>query len=383
MASTTTSGTYGSGLIVVAAAGLAALLALVVAVGLAPGGIRPAAAGGVDPLTPARDRYEPGQTVTMIGYTDLANEGWRAAGPYHAWLRVDPAAAEADMASGATRVVHPTDVRMAPVTVKDLPPPGDVRNQRASVTFELPAELTPGHYQLALCNDPCTAGLEPLWPDTLHVGVDPDVPVVRRWPLTEPAIRWLEDDALLAVPGGADVTAADVRAGRVPAVTSGMPAPGSGPASPSGAPVLPATSARTGSAASDADAGEGRSGDGTATSPTEPGEAGVPASGDGGALAWWIATSVVVLLAGVAAVAAVTARRRRSGGRPPLDPVVVTAGPGPGPRPAATSTRPRSRSVRSARSVGSAGLAGPAGPLPAEGACDADQRHARPVRVRL
>jgi hypothetical protein len=316
----------------------------------------------------------------MIGYTHLANEDWRAAGPYHAWLRVDPAAAEADMASGATLVVHPTDVRMAPVTVEDVPPlPGDARDRRASVTFELPAELPPGNYQLALCNDPCTSGLEPLWPDTLHVGVDPEFPVVRQWPLTEPAIRWLEDDALLAAPGGAAVTAADVRAGRVPAVTSGMPTPGSSPASPSGGPVSPATSARTGIDGSDADTGEGRSGDGTGASRTEPGDTGVPAEGDGGALAWWIATSVVVLLVGVAAVAAVTARRRRTGRRPPPDLVVVTARPGPRPRPAAASTRSRSARSRSVRS------AGPAGALAAESACDPDpdKRDSRPVRVRL
>jgi hypothetical protein len=116
------------------------------------------------------------------------------------------------------------------------------------------------------------------------------------------------------------------------------------------------------------------------TDPCVAGETGAPvaSAGDGGALAWWIGTSVVVLLTGVAAVAAVTSRRR-TGRRPPPDLVVVTAGPEPRPRPPATPTRSRPGS----RSAPPLRAASPGGPLATEGAHAPDERHSRPIRVRL
>jgi hypothetical protein len=82
-------------------------LALVLAT-MAPS--HPAGAGGADWLYPARDRYEPGQTVTMIGYGGIGRADWRETGPFYAYLRVDAAAAEADSAPGppATAPVAPS-----------------------------------------------------------------------------------------------------------------------------------------------------------------------------------------------------------------------------------------------------------------------------------
>ncbi|HEX6568315.1 MAG TPA: hypothetical protein VF015_04090, partial [Acidimicrobiales bacterium] len=193
---------------------------------------RPASAGGGDWLYPARDRYEAGQTVTMIGYGLIADAAWRDKGPYYAYLRVDPGAAEAAQRSAPTATapfIHHSDLRVGHVTVEDAPPGTDQVRQpaRASVTFSRPDDLAPMAYTVVLCNDPCTAGLDYLWPEVVNVGVDPAYPIVRDWPLTDPAIRWLEDDALLAGPSG-PVTAADVRAGRVPTpppTTLGAPAP--------------------------------------------------------------------------------------------------------------------------------------------------------------
>jgi hypothetical protein len=183
----------------------------------------PAGAGGADWITAARDRYEPGQTVVMIGYGQAADDQ-QSSSPYHAWLRVDPVEAEAPEAP----ILRPTDRRVAPVVVERLAAPDRWRTHRASITFDLPADLPPAPYQVVICNEPCTtAGLGTFWPETVHVGVEPTSPVVRDWPLDEPIIRWLEDDALIRAPWGETVTAADVRAGMVEPPPSTAPAAGS------------------------------------------------------------------------------------------------------------------------------------------------------------
>lgn len=151
--------------------------------------------GGGDLLYPARDRYEPGQEVTIIGYTSKGDTTWRSAGPMYAWL--------------AGR-------RLGPAEVLDRPGLDPGRPVRVGATFRLPADLPPGAYWVEVCNADCNAHVGWLIGGNLDVGVPPSDPVLREWPLAEPAIRWLEDGALLLGPGGQQLTAADVRAGRIP-----------------------------------------------------------------------------------------------------------------------------------------------------------------------
>ena len=290
---------------------LAAAVAALVLAGLASlVAPRPAGAGGGDWMYPARDRYEPGQTVTLIGYGQVADPAWREKGPYYAYLRVDPVRAEADAARADATIyvapyIHPTDLRVGQVVVEDAAEPvmgGYWRPQRASVTFSLPDDLAPLAYPVLLCNDPCTAGLDYLWPEPVNVGVDPAYPIVRNWPLTDPAIRWLEDDALLAGPHGAPVTAADVRSGRVPtSPPQARPLP-EVTASPVTEPAGPVTEPAS---------AEPPPGTAPRTEPAADVETGQPAAeGDGGALAWWIVGEAVVLVVGCSALLHWTGRRR-------------------------------------------------------------------------
>lgn len=286
-----------------AALGLAGLATVV-----AP---HPAGAGGGDWMYPARDRYEPGQTVTLIGYGQAAEPATQEQGPYYAYLRVDPVRAEADAVraeatSGVAPYIHPTDLRVGQVVVEDAAEPatgGYWRPQRASVTFSLPEDLAPLAYTVVLCNDPCTTGFRYFWPEPVNVGVDPAFPIVRDWPLTDPAIRWLEDDALLAGPHG-PVTAADVRSGRVP---TSPPPPQPSPlpevtASPVTQPVGPVTEPAS---------AEPPPEPASRTEPAADVEAGQPATeGDGGALAWWIVGEAALLVVGSSVLLHWTGRRR-------------------------------------------------------------------------
>jgi hypothetical protein len=201
----------------------------------------PADAGGGDRLFPDRDRYEAGQQVRLVGYTQakarstfddkaLSAAHMRRNGPYYAYLRVDPGAVERDAPrDGPWPYVHPTDRRMGQVTVDELTPTAHPYSLRVSAAFRVPRDLGPGMYDVTICNEPCTTTLGWLYGSPVYVGIDPAEPIVRGWPLDDPAIRFLGDDALVAAPAceadcnGIDdwsVTAAEIRAGyRPPPVT--------------------------------------------------------------------------------------------------------------------------------------------------------------------
>ncbi|HEX6424285.1 MAG TPA: hypothetical protein VFZ79_12450 [Acidimicrobiales bacterium] len=298
----------------------AARMALVAVAGtaLATAGASPAGAGGADWMEPARDRYEPGQQVTMIGYGYGLVAGYREVarreGPFHGYLYgpVDDSGEHVGHDPGpgdGNREIGPwPGIRVGRVAVEEGVADQVWQGLRVSISFRLPDDLAPGAYWLALCNDGCHAGLGEFADSALHVGVDPPRPVVRHWPLTDPAIRWLDDGALLTDEHGRVHTAADVRAGRVPPPPAAVPAPapdgppvteaGRGAASGTGGDALPAGERR--------DAGPG-AGDPVATVAT----AGDRAAGDGVlGPAWWAAAAPAALVASVA----VAVRRRR--GRP-------------------------------------------------------------------
>lgn len=272
-------------------------------------------AGGGDWLAPARDRYEAGQQVTMIGYGGGVDATLLSRGPFYAWLRVDPAAVDADLSTSSLPEpgVHRSDLRVGEVTVDHVGVDGGGlgREHRASVTFDLPEDLPAGRYQVRFCNDPCTLGLANFSGELVHVGVDPDHPLVRDWPLTDPAIRWLEDDALLALPYGGSVTAAEVRAGSVPVpVPAPAPAPeaavpGSPPHAIAPGPPTPQPAAMADLHAAEAPAARRDLADRTAD-PAGGGD-GAP----GRANAWWIGAEVALLATAGVAGMAWSARRRR------------------------------------------------------------------------
>jgi hypothetical protein len=208
----------------------------------------PAGAGGGDWLYPDRDRYEAGQHVRLVGYTEatarsasddriLAKAELRGNGPYYAYLRVDPAAVERDAPrdGGPWPYVHPTDQRVAQVAAEEVTPVASrYYSLRVSADFRLPPGLAPGMYDVRVCNDPCTTTLGWLVGSFLYVGVDPVGSLVREWPLDDPAIRFLEDDALVSAPvceadcDGIDdssVTAAEIRAGYRPTPVAVPPEP--------------------------------------------------------------------------------------------------------------------------------------------------------------
>ena len=183
-----------------------AMAAVLTAAALVAGVSSPAAAGGGDLLDPARDRYEPGQIVTMIGYGTPPLDGavpWRET-TFHGYLR--PIADIDDPRTG---------LQVGQVVVQEVAPYGS-RSLRVSIEFRLPADLAPDTYVLDICDDPCTGTLAYFMPSQLYVGVDPEQPLVRHWPYDDPAVRWLEDDALVSGHFYQPITAADIRAGRIP-----------------------------------------------------------------------------------------------------------------------------------------------------------------------
>ena len=237
----------------------------------------------------------------------------------HAFLRVDPMAAHAERDPiAAPPFVDPSDLPVGDVVVEDSPSPDDPhswRPHRMSLTFELPPDLAPGAYEVLVCADPCTTSPGTFWPDAVHVGVDADHPVVRDWPLSEPGIRWLEDDALILTPWGQQVTAAEVRAGTVAeppaALVPAAPPPTVAALDQPTAPRSPRTAAPV-----------------TAT------------TNDGRAGAWWVAAEVAALvLGGVGAMAWDGRRRRRRGSALSSSRLVVRAGGTPVPPSDGTETR--------------------------------------------
>jgi len=280
-------------------------LAAAVAIGTVAG--QPAGAGGGDWIFPARDRYEAGQTVTMIGY-GMSVPGARERGPFYAWLRVDPGAVEAAAVLDPNLTIHASDVRVGGLALEDVPgATNPYQAQRVSITFDLPEHLADGAYSLVLCNDPCTDAPGYFMADLIHVGVDPPYPVVRSWPLTDPAIRWLEDDALLSLGDGRQVTAAEVRAGAVtePALPA-IPVPATPPA------TVAATLEPRATASDPADPGApGDEPDATDAAA----DARIGDTGDGGAAAWWVAAEAAALVVGGVAAMTWAGRRRRRSGR--------------------------------------------------------------------
>ncbi len=181
-----------------------------------------AGAGGGH-FAPVKDRYEPGGTATLVGYTGIVPPDE----VFYAYLRPfgdesPPALDDGGIYVGEL-VVRETAHR-------------DYLRLRVSITFAVPAALPPGQYELTYCVDPCTDQfLGDLAPSPLSIGVDPVRPVVRMWAPEEPEIANLAPASVLVGPGY-QTTAGALRAPPTTAATlpppAAVPAPAPVPATP-------------------------------------------------------------------------------------------------------------------------------------------------------
>ena len=179
----------------------------------------PVAAGG-SWLRPVRDRYEPGEMVTLVGYVGPGGTlGSVEDGPFLAHLRrLDvPLTAPNELAI-APFTPQPSDLPLGELVVQNTGRPGYLAF-RVSIQFRLPSDLRVGRYGVVYCNSTCTKGLSDLIGGVIFVGTDPDGPISREWPPDELEIANLEDGAVLT---GWQITARDACARPLepPATTS-------------------------------------------------------------------------------------------------------------------------------------------------------------------
>jgi hypothetical protein len=178
-------------------------------------------------LQSLRDRYEPGDEVTVVGYGCVREASGSGAGEnlvVFGYLHVMPdpcAGVDPTMScnpwglfSEGPPVEPGIGVPLGQVSLEESPHP--LRGLRASLTFRIPIDLAPGTYYIQTCGEPCVVDERayPTWPWPLYIGVDPPTgePRVHHWPLDDPAIDLLPGDALLLGPDGDEVTAAELRA---------------------------------------------------------------------------------------------------------------------------------------------------------------------------
>ena len=201
--------------------GAPALGVLVAAlVALVAGSAGPASAGG-GRLAPVQDRYEPGQTATLVGYT--GGPAAAVAGePFYSYLR------PAGEASGAGLLS--SDVYVGELVTEETGRGGYLQ-LRVSLTFDVPEDLVPGEYEVIHCDDPCSERrLGDLVASSLSIGVEPARRVIREWPRDEREVVNLPPAALLVGPDY-QITAGELRAGfarsaprPAPAVVPTLPA---------------------------------------------------------------------------------------------------------------------------------------------------------------
>ena len=163
------------------------------------------AAAGASWIRPVHDRYEPGEVVTLVGYTGGGAFGWVEDGPFFGYL----IEAEEDGAPAVGGV----RMELGELSVAETER-GGYLSLRASISFTLPVDIAPGVYHFDYCNAACNERLGDLLGGAVYVGVDPEFPISREWPLDDPEIVNLEPDALLLGPGF-EVSAGEVIAGEV------------------------------------------------------------------------------------------------------------------------------------------------------------------------
>jgi hypothetical protein len=147
------------------------------------------AAAGRSWLSPVRDRYEPGETATLVGYVGPGGTlGTVEDGPFFAYLRrLDaPLTVPNDLAM-APFAPQASDLRLGEFAVQNTGRPGYLA-YRVSIQFRLPSGLQAGRYAVIYCNATCTKGLSDLIGGVIFVGRDPDGPIQRTRRPEEPEI---------------------------------------------------------------------------------------------------------------------------------------------------------------------------------------------------
>jgi hypothetical protein len=182
----------------------------------------PAAAGGSH-IRPVRDRYEPGDTATLVGYVGPGGTlGSVEDGPFFAYLRrADVPLRIANELQMAPFTPQASDLSLGELVVQNTGRPGYLA-YRVSIQFQLPSALPAGRYGVIYCNSTCTKGLSDLIGGVIFVGTDPDGPMSREWPLDEPEIANLEHDAVLSGPGW-QTTPREARAHPLEPVATSVP----------------------------------------------------------------------------------------------------------------------------------------------------------------
>jgi hypothetical protein len=139
----------------------------------------PAAAGG-SWLRPVRERYKPGEAVTLVGYVGPGGTlGSVEDGPFFAYLRrLDLALQAPTDLPIAPFAPQPTDLRLGQL-VLERTGRTDHAAYHASIQFPLPGDLPAGRYGVSYCNATCTKGLSDLIGGVVFVGRDPDGPIIR------------------------------------------------------------------------------------------------------------------------------------------------------------------------------------------------------------
>lgn len=166
----------------------------------------PQASAGGSWLYPVQDRYEQGESVTLVGYVGGGLYGSPGAEEFFAYLFKR----EGSGSISPRAVPLPVgELQLEPVTV------GTTALYRVSITFRLPAQLSPGIYFVDYCSSACEARFGDLIGGEFHVAIDPEYPVIRGWPISEPEIANLADDATITWLGHATITAGELRERRL------------------------------------------------------------------------------------------------------------------------------------------------------------------------
>lgn len=164
----------------------------------------PASAGGswFDTVQPS---HEPGDSVTVVGYTGGGTQGWVEDGPFFGWLTGNSGFTDADIGNDPSLrwFLGPLEIHETGI--------GGYTSLRVSMSFDLPTDLEPGVYGFNYCNHDCTEQIGDLIGGTVYIGVEPDARNLN-WPAWEPEIANLPDDSVLNSASTPVFTAAAARA---------------------------------------------------------------------------------------------------------------------------------------------------------------------------
>lgn len=175
----------------------------------------PVGAGGGSWLYGARDRYEPGEQVTLVAYVTYVRPGWIEDGPFDATLRLAPIPLD-----GSAEDPDAADLPLGPLTLQETGR-GHPHGLRASITFELPPDLAPGLYSISYGNASGDDWLGDLVGGEVWVGVDPAYPIHRGWPADDPALTGAPARVPLPPPPPPPPTTAPPTSAPPPTTTTG------------------------------------------------------------------------------------------------------------------------------------------------------------------